>query len=69
MPWELACHRTNHRLSLNRPGPVAQLDACPTGSQEVAGLRLRSGTISFIEVDHEIISTFIISIPLIQEGQ
>ena len=38
---------------------MAQLDARRTGDQEVAG---------FMESDHEIFSTVILSLPLIQEG-
>ena len=36
----------------------------PTGDQEVAGRQH-----SFVEIDHEIFSTVILSLPLIQEGQ
>ena len=46
------------------PASVAQLDARPTGDHEVWG-RLHS----FVEVDREIFSTVILSLPLIQEGQ
>ena len=35
-----------------------------TGSQEVTGLMLQSG---IVEIDHEIYSTVILSLPLIQE--
>ena len=49
---------------------VAQLDVRPTGDQEVAGSTPRRGRQhSFAEIDHEIISTVILSLPLIQEGQ
>ena len=42
----------------------------PTGDQEVAGLTPRWGRQhSFVEIDHEIFSTVILSLPLIQEGQ
>ena len=48
---------------------MAQLDACPTGDQEVAGVTLLSGwQHSFMEMDHEILSMVILSLPLIQEG-
>ena len=40
---------------------MAQLDACPTRDQEVVA--------SFVEIDHEIFSSVILSLPLIQEGQ
>ena len=43
---------------------MAQLDACPTCDQEVAGLTA-TGSAS----DHEIFSAVILSLPLIQEGQ
>ena len=40
----------------------------PTGDQEVAG-STPAGQHSFVEIDHEIFSTVILSLPLIQEGQ
>ena len=49
---------------------MAQSDVCPTGDQEVAGsVPARSSNISFVEMDHEMFSTIIVSLPLIQEGQ
>ena len=51
------------------PAPVAQSNARPTGDQEVARCdprRVRPH--SFVETDHEIFSTVILSLPLIQEG-
>ena len=40
-----------------------------TGDQEVAGSNPRRGRQhSFVEIDHEIFSTVILSLPLIQEG-
>ena len=39
----------------------------PTGDQEVAGSTCRQH--SFVEIDHEIFSTVILSLLLIQEGQ
>ena len=43
---------------------------CPTGDQEVAGSTpLRGWQHSFMEIDHEIFSAVILSLPLIQEGQ
>ena len=47
------------------PASVAQLDARPTGDQEIAGF-LPIGSATF---HHEIFSTVILSFPLIQEGQ
>ena len=44
---------------------MAQLDACPTGGQEVACSGWQH---SFMETDHEI-SMVILSLLLIQEGQ
>ena len=42
----------------------------PTGDQEVAGLTPSRGRQhSFVEIDHEIFSMVILSLPLIQEGQ
>ena len=47
---------------------MAQLDARPTGDQEVAA-STPAGSATFIVIDHEIFSTVILSLPLIQEGQ
>ena len=51
------------------PASVAQLDARPTGDQEVAGSPPPGRQHSFIEIDHEIFPMVILSLPLIQEGQ
>ena len=48
---------------------VAQLDAHPTGDQEVVGLTPMGRQHSFVEIDHEIFSMVILSLPLISEGQ
>ena len=48
---------------------MAQLDARLTGEQEVAGSTPPGQQHSFMEVDNEIFSTLILSLPLIQEGQ
>ena len=48
---------------------VAQMDARPTGDQEVAGLTPSNRQHSFLEIEHEIFSTVILSLPLIEEGQ
>ena len=51
---------------------MAQLDARPTGDQEVAGstpLPAGSEIILSWRFDHEIFSMVILSLPLIQEGQ
>ena len=47
---------------------MAQLDACQTDDQEVVGLSPPGRQPSFVEIDHEI-STVILSLLLIQEGQ
>ena len=48
---------------------MAQLDARSTGDQEVAGSSPPGRQHSFMDIDHEIFSTVILSLPLIQEGQ
>ena len=49
---------------------MAQLDAHPTGDQEVAvSIPNRVRQHSFAVIDCEIFSTVILSLPLIQEGQ
>ena len=48
---------------------MAQLDARPAGDEEVAGSPPPGRQHSFVETDHEIFSTVILSLPLIQEGQ
>ena len=52
-----------------KPAWVAQLDARPSGDQEVAGLIPTGWQHSFVESDHEIFSMTILSLLLIQEGQ
>ena len=47
---------------------MAQLDARPTGDQEVADLTPAGWAISFVEIEHEIFSAVILSFLLIQEG-
>ena len=52
------------------PASVAQLDApsdCRPGGRGFSPRRGRQH--SFVEIDHEIFSTVILSLPLIQEGQ
>ena len=51
------------------PASVAQLDARPTCDKEASGLTLRSRQHSFVEIDHEIFSTVILSLQLMQERQ
>ena len=56
-------------LNIFQSASVAQLDARLTGDQEVAGQPLSGRQYSFVEIDHEIFSMVILSLPLIQEGQ
>ena len=49
---------------------VAQLDAPSDWKPEGRGFNTRRGRQhSFVKIDHEIFSTVILSLPLIQEGQ
>ena len=48
---------------------MAQLDVRPTCDQEVVGSNLTRSATSFVEIDHEILSMFILSLLLIQGGQ
>ena len=48
---------------------VALLDIYLTGDQKVAGSKPIGWQHSLVEIDHEIFSTVILSLPLIQEGQ
>ena len=53
-----------------RPASVAQLDAPSDWRPGGRGLNPRRGRQhSFLEIDHEIFSTVILSLPLIEEGQ
>ena len=47
------------------PGPVAQSDARPSGIQEFAGSISPVRQHSFAEIDHEISSKAILSLPLV----
>ena len=52
------------------PASVAQLDALSDWRPGGRGFNPRRGRQhSFVEIDHEIFSTVILSLPLIQEGQ
>ena len=52
------------------PASMAQLDAPSDGRPGSRGFNPRRGRQhSFMEIDHEIFSTVILSLPLIQEGQ
>ena len=53
-----------------KPASVAQLDAPSNWRPGGRGFNPRRGRQhSFVEIDHEIFSTVILSLPLIQEGQ
>ena len=57
-------------LTFSMPASVAQLDAPSNCRPGGPGFNLRQGRQhSFVEIDHEIFSTVILSLPLIQEGQ
>ena len=45
------------------------MDACLTGDQEVVSSTMPGQQHSFVEIDHEMFSMVILSLPLIQEGQ
>ena len=58
------------KLTKNEPASVAQLDAPSDWRPGGRGFNPRRGRQhSFVEIDHEIFSTVILSLPLIQEGQ
>ena len=57
-------------MIISLPASVARLDTRPTGDSMKSRVRPRqSRQHSFVEIDHEIFSTVILSLPLIQEGQ
>ena len=59
-----------HLPLLLQPASVAQLDAPSDWRPGGRGFNPRRGRQhSFVEIDHEIFSTVILSLPLIQEGQ
>ena len=60
----------NYYRTLNSSASVAQLDAPSDWRPGGRGFNPRRGRQhSFVEIDHEILSTVILSLPLIQEGQ
>ena len=74
MALDLHCLQMLKKLylqsNLNGSGSVAQLDA--PSDWRPGGRRFnprRGRQHSFVEIDHEIFSTVILSLPLIQEGQ
>ena len=61
---------SRRRISTLEPASVAQLDAPSDWRPEGRGFNPRRGRQQFfVEIDHEIFSTVILSLPLIQEGQ
>ena len=56
-------------FKISLPGVVARSDARPPGMRPFADSTLTSGTHSWEEISHEKVSTTIISLSLIQEGQ
>ena len=60
----------NKTSTILKPASVAQLDAPSDWRPGGCGFNPRRGRQhSFVEIDHEIFSTVILSLPLIQEGQ
>ena len=60
----------SRKITLLKPASVAQLDAPSDWRPGGRGFNPRRGRQhSFVEIDHEIFSTVILSLPLIQEGQ
>ena len=65
----IQCRITLHRTGY-LPASVAQLDAPSDWRPGGRGFNPRRGRQhSFVEIDHEIFSTVILFLPLIQEGQ
>ena len=62
-------HEQRSCFKISLPGVVARSDARPPGMRPVADSTLTSGILSWGEIGHEKVSTTIISLPLIQEGQ
>ena len=57
-------------LKIFQPASVSQLDAPSDWRPRGRGFNPRRGRQhSFVEIDHEIFSTVILSLPVIQEGQ
>ena len=64
------CYRIFTGKHTYMPASVAQLDAPSDRRPGGRGFNPRRGRQhSFVEIDHEIFSTVILSLPLIQEGQ
>ena len=75
VPWNRPIFRTFLKdlktlVLWEKPASVAQLDAPSDWRPGGRGFNPRRGRQhSFVEIDHEIFSTVILSLPLIQEGQ
>ena len=68
--FKLAQKYSFHALEVLPVASVAQLDAPSDWRPGGRGFNPRRGRQhSFVEIDHEIFSTVILSLPLIQEGQ
>ena len=68
--WSGAMWMWQWNLENNQPASVAHLDAPSDWRPGGRGFSPRRGRQhSFVEIDHEIFSTVILSLPLIQEGQ
>ena len=64
------CTRDHNGNKFIQPASVAQLDAPSDWRPGGRGFNPRRGRQhSFVDIDHEIFSTVILSLPLIQEGQ
>ena len=72
-PFQRECVKTRQnqgKYHFRKPASVAQLDAPSDWRPGGRGFNPRRGRQhSFVEIDHEIFSTVILSLPLIQEGQ
>ena len=64
----LYCHSISLNSCLGRPWWLIWMRR-PTGDQDIAGSTPAEVDIFFVEIDNEIFSTVILSLPLIQEGQ
>ena len=69
MPYKMVQLKISYPVC-NKPASVAQLDAASDWRPGGRGFNPRRGRQhSFVEIDHKIFSTVILSLPLIQEGQ
>ena len=69
-PKQILREKIQYMFTLQEPASVAQLDAPSDWRPGGPGFNPRRGRQhSFVEIDHEIFSTVILSLSLIQEGQ